>query len=121
MGATVVEKHFTLDRTLPGPDHSASLTVGELSALVRQIRDVEAALGSPVKAPTEVELPVRAVVRRSVTARRSLPAGHVLTAADLALLRPASGLEPKHIDALPGRALARAVEAGQPLTWDHLA
>lgn len=121
MGATVIEKHFTLDRNLPGPDHSASLTVEELSRLVRQIRDVEAALGSPVKAPSEVELPVRAVVRRSVMARRALPAGHALTAGDLILLRPASGIEPKHFDALPGRVLAAAIEAGQPLTWDHLA
>lgn len=121
MGATVIEKHFTLDRNLPGPDHSASLTVEELSRLVRQIRDVEAALGSPVKAPSEVELPVRAVVRRSVMARRALPAGHALTAGDLILLRPASGIEPKHFDALSGRVLAAAIEAGQPLTWDHLA
>lgn len=121
MGATVIEKHFTLDRNLPGPDHSASLTVEELSRLVRQIRDVEAALGSPVKAPSEVELPVRAVVRRSVMTRRALPAGHALTAGDLILLRPASGIEPKHFDALPGRVLAAAIEAGQPLTWDHLA
>ena len=121
LGATVIEKHFTLDRSLPGPDHSASLTVEELTALVRQIRDVEAALGSPVKAPTEVELPVRAVVRRSVMARRSLAAGHELKAEDLILLRPASGIEPKHLDSLPGRVLAAAVEAGEPLTWDHLA
>ena len=120
LGATVIEKHFTLSRTLPGPDHSASLTVEELSQLIRQIRDVEAALGSPVKAPTDVELPVRAVVRRSVMARRSMPAGHTLSARDLVLLRPASGIEPKHFDALPGRVLTAAVEAGQPLTWDHL-
>lgn len=121
LGATVIEKHFTLDRTLPGPDHSASLTVPELTGLIRQIRDVEAALGSPVKAPTDVELPVRAVVRRSVMARRSLPAGHALSADDLILLRPASGIEPKHFDALSGRVLSAPVEAGQPLTWDHLA
>lgn len=120
MGATVIEKHFTLDRALPGPDHSASLTVEELTHLVRQIRDVEAALGSPIKAPTQVELPVRAVVRRSVMARRALPAGHTLTTADLILLRPASGIEPKHFDALPGRILTAAVDAGQPLTWDLL-
>ena len=120
MGATVIEKHFTLDRDLPGPDHSASLTVEELTQLIRQIRDVEAALGSPIKAPNAVELPVRAVVRRSVMARRTLPAGHALTADDLILLRPATGIEPKHFDALPGRVLGTAIEAGQALTWDHL-
>ena len=121
LGATVIEKHFTLDPTLPGPDHRASLTVEELTALVRQIRDVEAALGSSVKAPTEAELPVRAVARRSVMARTALPAGHVLALEDLILLRPASGIAPRHRDELPGRRLRAAVEAGQPLTWELLA
>lgn len=121
LGAVVIEKHFTLDPTLPGPDHRASLTVDELTALVRQIRDVEAALGSAVKAPTEAELPVRAVARRSVMARTALPAGHRLSLEDLILLRPASGIAPRHRDELPGRTLRTAVEAGQPLTWELLA
>lgn len=121
LGAAVIEKHFTLDPTLPGPDHRASLTVQQLTDLVGQIRDVEAALGSAVKAPTEAELPVRAVARRSVMARTALPAGHVLSAADLILLRPASGIAPKYFDELPGRALKSAVAAGEPLTWEHLA
>ena len=121
LGARVIEKHFTLDPTLPGPDHRASLTVEQLTALVRQVRDVEAALGSAVKAPTAAELPVRAVARRSVMARTALPSGHVLTLDDLALLRPASGIPPRHRDELPGRTLRAAVEAGQPLTWDLLA
>ncbi len=120
LGATVIEKHFTLDRTLPGPDHRASLECDELAALIKQIRDVEAALGSAIKAPTESELPVRAVARRSVCAAHDLPQGHVLTAANLVLLRPASGIQPKHVDELPGRNLAVAVAAGTPLTWNHL-
>ncbi|HYC73589.1 N-acetylneuraminate synthase [Brevundimonas sp.] len=120
LGAAVIEKHFTLDPTLPGPDHRASLTVAELTALVRQIRDVEAALGSAVKAPTAAEMPVRAVARRSVMARRDLPAGHVLSADDLILLRPANGIQPRFLDALPGRTLRADVEAGQPLNWDLL-
>lgn len=120
LGATVIEKHFTLDTTLPGPDHRASLTVEQLAALVRQIRDVEVALGSSVKAPTEAELPVRAIARRSVMARTALPAGHVLTLEDLILLRPASGIAPRDRDELPGRTLRTAVEAGQPLTWELL-
>jgi len=61
------------------------------------------------------------VARRSVCAAHDLTHGHVLTAADLILLRPASGIPPKHVDELPGRALAVAVEAGTPLTWNHLA
>jgi N,N'-diacetyllegionaminate synthase len=121
MGATVIEKHFTLDRALPGPDHRASLPVDEMTNLIAQIRDVEAALGSTVKAPSDVELPVRAVARRSVCAATDLVAGHVLTEADLALLRPASGIEPKHFEAVQGRVLARAVAAGTPLMWGDLA
>lgn len=121
LGAQVIEKHFTLDNTLPGPDHRASLEPGELAALVRQIRDVEAALGSPVKAPTASEIPVRAVVRRSVTARGDLPVGHVITLDDLILLRPASGIPAKDQDAVIGRTLRVAVEDGLPLQWDHLA
>lgn len=120
LGAVVIEKHFTLDPTLPGPDHRASLTVPELTALVRQIRDVEAALGSAEKAPTAAEIPVRAVARRSVMARRALPAGHVLAEEDLILLRPASGIAPRFFHTLAGRALQADVEAGQPLSWDIL-
>lgn len=121
LGASVIEKHFTLDGTLPGPDHRASLEPDELARLVRQIRDVEAALGSPVKTPTESEIPVRTVVRRSVTARRGLPAGHTLAAEDLILLRPATGVPAKALDELIGRTLKTPVAEGVPLQWEHLA
>lgn len=120
LGATVIEKHFTLDRTLPGPDHRASLTADELTALIGQIRAVEAALGSSVKAPTEAELPVRAVARRSVAAARDLVAGDALGKGDVVLLRPATGIQPRHFDELPGRVLARDVARGVPLDWADL-
>lgn len=120
LGATVIEKHFTLDATLPGPDHRASLTVPQLTDLIAQIREVEAALGSAIKAPTAAEIPVRAVARRSVMARRAMAAGHVLTTADLILLRPASGIAPRFFEQIPGRALQDDVAAGQPLSWDLL-
>lgn len=121
LGATVIEKHFTLDATLPGPDHRASLEPAELAALIRQIRDVELALGSPIKAPTTSELPVRDLVRRSVTARRDLPAGHLLEPADLILLRPGTGIPAKAYDAVLGRRLSVSVDEGQPLRWENLA
>lgn len=120
LGATVIEKHFTLDPTLPGPDHRASLTVAQLTDLVGQIRDVEAAMGSSIKAPTQAELAVRAVARRSVTSRLTLGVGHIVTAEDLILLRPASGIPPRHLEAVVGRTLLRTIEAGQPLIWDDL-
>lgn len=120
MGATVIEKHFTLDRALPGPDHGASLTPDELAALIAQIRTVEVALGSPVKAPTEAELPMRAIARRSVAAARDLSAGTILTRGDLALLRPGSGIAPRHLDEIGGRILARDIAHGAPLAWEDL-
>ncbi len=121
LGATVIEKHFTLDRSLPGPDHRASLTPEELAALVKQIRTIEAALGSAVKAPSDAELAVRQVARRSVTAARALCAGETVELSALALLRPGTGIEPKHLDSLAGRRLARDVAAGMPLVWADLA
>ena len=121
LGATVIEKHFTLDRGLAGPDHSASLEVPEMAALIKQIRDVEAALGSAIKAPTESELPVRAVARRSICARRDIAVGDVLALDDLILLRPASGIAPKHWDEIPLRVAAKSIVAGTPITWDDLA
>lgn len=121
MGATVIEKHFTLDRSLPGPDHRASLEPDELQVMIQQIRTVEKALGSPVKTPSESELKVRAVARRSVASRVALPAGHVLTTDDLILLRPGTGIAPRDIDQLIGRALAQPKAAGDLFDWADLA
>ena len=121
LGASVIEKHFTLDKSLPGPDHKASLSPDELAVLVSQIRAVEACLGTAEKAPTAAELPTRALVRRSVTLVRDLPAGSVLTMADLALLRPGTGIEPDAISLLPGRSLRRPIAAGTTLDWSDLA
>ena len=112
LGASVIEKHFTLDRRLPGPDHAASLEIDELRAMVGAIRDVEAARGDGVKAPRASELPVRSLVRRSVAVRLTLPAGHVLRRDDLTTMRPESGIAPANIDAVPGRRLKRALAAG---------
>lgn len=120
MGASVIEKHFTLDRGLSGPDHKASLLPGELAQMVAMIREIEPALGSPVKEPVAAELEVREVARRSVALARDLPEGTLLAADDLVLLRPATGIPPRAIDALPGRALARSKTAGESLLWEDL-
>jgi N,N'-diacetyllegionaminate synthase len=120
LGATVIEKHFTLDSELPGPDHKASLEPDQLGALVRQIRDVEAALGSDVKAPTASELPVRELVRRSVTTVRSLAAGATVGKDDVTLMRPGTGIPPIDLDKVIGRKSARNISAGETLTWSDL-
>jgi N,N'-diacetyllegionaminate synthase len=120
LGATVIEKHFTLDKNLPGPDHQASLEPSELAQLIAQIRDVEAALGGAEKAPTQSELPVRALVRRSVTTVRDIKAGETLQAADFSLKRPGTGIPPKYLEGIRGRIAARDLPAGTTLVWNDL-
>lgn len=121
LGAVVFEKHFTLDRALPGPDHAASLEPAELARMVRAIRDTDIVLGSPEKAPSGPELEVRIAARRSVTLARDVAADVPLTAADLTLMRPGDGIPPVEMDRIMGRRLARAMSAGATLRWRDLA
>lgn len=120
LGATVIEKHFTLDRNLPGPDHKASLEPDELAEMIARIRDVERALGSPVKQPNASELPVRDLVRRSITLVRDMAAGQTITCADIALMRPGNGIAPKDLAAVIGRRAAQDITGGTTLRWSHL-
>jgi N,N'-diacetyllegionaminate synthase len=121
LGASVIEKHITLDKALPGPDHKASLSPAELAELVRQIRSVESALGTGVKEPVPAEIPVRELVRRSVTLARDMARGETLQAADLVLLRPGTGIPPADLDKVPGRRLARDMACHSTLNWTDLA
>jgi N,N'-diacetyllegionaminate synthase len=121
LGAEMIEKHFTLDRSLPGPDHAASLEPGELKAMVTAIRNVEAALGTGIKAPAPCEIPNISVARKSLVAAKSLPAGHKLQEQDLNIKRPGNGLAPKLMPALVGRTLRVAVEQDALIRWDDLA
>jgi N,N'-diacetyllegionaminate synthase len=121
LGAEVIEKHFTLDRSFSGPDHAASLEPNELKQMVAAIRHVEAALGTGIKSPAPCELPNISVARKSVVAARELTAGHQLTAADLEIKRPGNGLAPKLLPALIGRTLRVGVSKDELVKWDHLA
>jgi sialic acid synthase SpsE len=121
LGACVIEKHFTLDRRLKGPDHAASLEPGELAALVRGVRTAHAALGDGRKRPAASEREVAAVARRSIVAARAIPAGAVLSAGDLAIKRPGTGLPPAMRDRLLGRRVKRPIPAGAALTLGMLA
>jgi N,N'-diacetyllegionaminate synthase len=121
LGAELLEKHFTLDRNLPGPDHSASLEPAELTRLVAAVRAVESARGDGVKRPTPAELDTARVVRRSLHARRDLPKGHVLVDGDLVALRPGTGLAPAARGDVIGRALLVALRRGEILGAEHLA
>jgi N-acetylneuraminate synthase/N,N'-diacetyllegionaminate synthase len=114
LGAPVLEKHFTADRSLPGPDHLASLEPDALSEYVRETKALARALGDGVKVRQPSEEENATLVRRSWHVASDLPAGHTLTGADLRLLRPEGGLSPA-VD-VRGRVLVRGVTAGAPLT-----
>jgi N,N'-diacetyllegionaminate synthase len=120
LGATVIEKHFTIDKSLPGPDHAASISPDELLAMVTQVRDVEASLGSTEKQPSEAEMPIRALVRRSVTTCRPVPSGQMIVAEDVCLLRPGNGIQPSELGLVMGCRARRDLEAGITLQWDDL-
>jgi N-acetylneuraminate synthase len=120
MGAGIIEKHFTLDRSLPGPDHAASLDPQELKALVQAIRDVELGMGDGIKQPTASELQVRDLVRRSATAARDIAADAFLVDEDIALMRPGTGIAPADLGKLYGRQAARSIPAGETLSWSDL-
>ncbi len=109
VGAQLVEKHFTLDRSLPGPDHRASLEPDELAAMVRGIRHAEAALGDGLKAPRPSEAGVADVARRSLCYREALASGTVLERTHLVALRPGTGIPTKDLATIVGRRLCRAV------------
>ena len=121
LGACVVEKHFTLDRNLPGPDHRCSSEPTELTALVRGIREVEAALGDGVKQPTAAELANLTGMRRSIVATRLIKAGTTVTAADFAFKRPATGLAPKRLGELLGRKALLDLPADSQVLLEHFA
>lgn len=120
LGASIIEKRFTVDRSLPGPDHETSLEPDDLSSLVRSIRDIESAFGDGLKEAHPRELPLIAAARRSLHAARDLPAGHVLVAADLVALRPGTGISPIRLAALVGRRLVKPILQGDLLEEAHL-
>ncbi|MCO6050165.1 N-acetylneuraminate synthase [Mesorhizobium sp. RP14(2022)] len=120
LGARVIEKHLTLDRGMQGPDHAASIEPSEFKAMVAQIREAELILGDGIKAPRPAELEARSLVRRGLKARRDIPAGTVLVADDIAIMRPATGLPPERYDDVQGRRLSITLKAGEPLESSHL-
>lgn len=117
LGAAVIEKHLTLDRGLPGPDHAASLEPAEFAAMVHAIREVEGGLGDGLKRPMESELATRRVGRRSLVAARFLPPGTRLQSDDVAAKRPGTGISPMELRFVLGRVLRRGLEPDQILEW----
>jgi N,N'-diacetyllegionaminate synthase len=113
MGACLIEKHFTLDRTLPGPDHAASLEPAELKAMVTAIRNIELALGHGRKEPSASELKIKAVARKSIAAAKPIRQGETFTAENLTVKRPGTGISPMSWDDLLGKHANRSYETDE--------
>jgi N-acetylneuraminate synthase/N,N'-diacetyllegionaminate synthase len=121
LGASVIEKHFTLDRSLPGPDHRASMEPADFAALVADLRTVTRALGTGEKQPTPSEQEARHLARRGLWATRDLPAGRVLGPEDVVALRPATGMPASALSVVVGRRLRTGVRKDEPLREEQLA
>jgi N,N'-diacetyllegionaminate synthase len=121
LGATLIEKHFTLDRTMEGPDHKASLEPDELIKMVQSIRNIEQALGSKVKAPTPSETKNRNIARKSLVAALNMEAGHVIRKEDLAVKRPGNGISPMLFYTIVGKKIKKFIGEDELLTPEHLA
>lgn len=120
LGACVIEKHFTLDKSLPGPDHRASLEPDELKHMIRAIRDVEKAMGSGIKIPTAKEEENKKVVRRSLVARVDIPKGAIITEEMLDFKRPGLGIEAKHIERVVGAKAKAGFRKDAIITWNKI-
>jgi N,N'-diacetyllegionaminate synthase len=120
LGAVIIEKHLTLDQSLPGPDHKASLEPQQFSRMVQSIRNVSVALGDGIKRPAPCEIPNMTVARKSVVAARDLDSGHKIAAVDLLVKRPGNGIPPKQIPLVIGRRVRKAVSQDELITWKAL-
>lgn len=117
LGATIIEKHFTLDRTMEGPDHAASIEPEELKQMVVAIRNIEKALGSEVKQASSSEMKNIAIARKSIHLSRSMSAGEILTKEDFEMLRPGDGISPMNYHEIIGRTLIKSLPKGQKLSF----
>jgi sialic acid synthase SpsE len=118
IGANMVEKHITVDQTLPGPDHYFSLTPDQLIALVQATREIEMVLGSPTKLCTADEEAMKRIGRRSLCAARHIGKGERVTEAMIAVKRPGTGIPTELMDIVIGAVAVRDIEADEPLSWD---
>ena len=119
MGAKIIEKHFTIDKKLPGPDHKASLEPDELKEMVKAIRNIEKSLGDGIKKPSKSEIEIMKVVRRSLIASRNIRAGEIIKESDIAIKRPGIGILPKFKEIIIGMKLANDIRQDEPFRWEN--
>lgn len=119
-GADIIEKHFTLDKNLPGPDHKLSIEPNEFEKMVKNIRITESALGNGIKKLTEGEEEIKKLARRSITAKVDIPNGKKITKGEIKILRPGIGVEPKFLDLIVGKIANTNIKKNQTITWDMI-
>lgn len=115
LGAQVIEKHFTLNKNMEGPDHKASLEPKELMNMVKAIRNIEKALGSGIKKPTDKEMITREIVRKSIVISKDIKKGEKITKENIAVKRPGTGLSPKYIDFILNKVAAKGLKVNELL------
>lgn len=120
LGAEIIEKHFTLDKTMEGPDHVASLEPNELKEMTRTIRNIEKALGSGIKKPNKSELKIQSIVKRKIVLAKDVEINHVLTENDLEYKRCENGIESKYYKNIIGKKVKRKIDADSPLMWEDI-
>ncbi len=120
LGACVIEKHFTLDKDLPGPDHKASLSPLELNELVTAVRLAESTLGNPEKAIMKNEVQISKVARRSIFSSREISEGEIIAEAMITAKRPGTGISPMRFEEVIGRRAKRRIAADEMLDWGML-
>lgn len=118
MGAKVIEKHFTLDRDMEGPDHKTSLEPEELEAMVKAIRNVEMAMGDGIKKPADCENDIKNTVRRSLVTARDVKSGERISSKDILLKRPGTGIPAEFKDKIVGMELVKDISADSTLRWE---
>lgn len=120
LGACVIEKHFTLDRNLPGPDHKASLLPDELKEMIESIRIVERAIGNGIKQPTPEEEKIKLITRRSLVASIDIHSGTIITEDMLAIKRPGTGILPKNMKNIVGKTAKEEIAKDTIIKWEML-
>lgn len=119
LGAEVIEKHFTLDKTLQGPDHKASLEPDELKDMIAKIRNIESALGDGIKKPNKSEEKIKSVARKSLVANKNIKKESILKKENFEIKRPGNGISPEFLDILIGKKLIKDIQEDEIFTWEH--
>jgi len=118
LGACIIEKHYTISRSLKGPDHKFALEPSELKRMIKNIRETEVALGSPIKKMADSEKNLYKLARRSLIAKRKIPKGKIIERGDLIIKRPGYGIAPKFLEIIIGKAAKKDIEEDDIITWD---